>query len=309
MRHFITFDDVSVAELKRILELAQIIKADYKAGKQKKYLAEQTLAMIFEKQSLRTRVSFEAGMAHLGGTSMFLGDDVGFGKRESTADFSRVLSSMVDVIAFRAKKHESVVELAKYSTCPVINALTDKSHPCQILADLLTIQERFGTLQNLKLTWVGDANNVAASLVRGCVKLGIEVVLGTPKKHQFDTETVRQITSFNPNYKLTQTTDPLEAVQGAHAVFTDVWVSMGQEAEEAARKQDFADYQVNSQLLTAADKNCIFLHCLPARRGLEVTDEVMDSPRSAIVQEAENRLHAQKGLLVWLLNEADENKK
>ncbi|MDR1491811.1 MAG: ornithine carbamoyltransferase [Planctomycetaceae bacterium] len=308
MRHFITFDDVSVAELKRILELAQTIKADYQAGKQQKYFVGKSLALIFEKQSLRTRVSFEAGMTHLGGASMFLGDDVGFGKRESTADFSRVLSSMVDAIAFRAKKHESVVELAKYSSCPVINALTDKAHPCQILADLLTIQERLGALQNLKLAWVGDANNVAASLVRGCVKLGIEVVLGTPKKHQFDAETVRQMTAFDPNYQLTQTTDPFEAVKGAHAVFTDVWVSMGQEAEEAERKRDFADYQVNAKLLAAADKNCIFLHCLPARRGLEVTDEVMDSPQSAIVQEAENRLHAQKGLLVWLLNEAEKVK-
>jgi len=303
MRHFITFDDVSVAELKRIFEIAETVKAEYKAGKRQQLLAGKVLALIFEKQSLRTRVSFEAGMTHLGGASMFLGDDVGFGKRESTADFSRVLSSMVDVIAFRAKKHESVVELAKYSSCPVINALTDKAHPCQILADLLTIKERFGTLQNLKLAWVGDANNVAASLVQACVKLGIEVVLGTPKGHQFDTETVQQITSFDKNYQLQQFTDPFDAVKNANAVFTDVWVSMGQEAEEADRKRDFADYQVNSKLMSAAAKDAIFLHCLPARRGLEVTDEVMDSPQSAIVQEAENRLHAQKGLLVWLLNE------
>ncbi|MDR1958244.1 MAG: ornithine carbamoyltransferase [Planctomycetaceae bacterium] len=305
MRHFITFDDVSVDELKRILELAETIKAEYKSGQSKPYLPGKVLALIFEKQSLRTRVSFEAGMTHLGGASMFLGDDVGFGKRESTVDFGHVLSSMVDVIAFRAKKHESVVELAKYCTCPVINALTDFAHPCQILADLLTIKERFHTLEGVKMAWVGDANNVAASLVRAAVKLGIQVVFATPEKYQFDTQTVTQITAFDPNYRFEQLTDPFEAVRGADVICTDVWVSMGQETEEAVRKADFADYQVNGKLLAAAEKNCIFLHCLPAKRGLEVTDEVMDSPQSAIVQEAENRMHAQKGLLVWLLNEAN----
>ena len=303
MRHFITLDDVSVAELDRIMELAEQIKAECKAGVRKPYLAGKTIAMIFEKQSLRTRVSFEAGMTQLGGSSMFLGDDVGYGKRETTKDFGNVLSSMVDAIVFRAKKHESVVDLAKYCTCPVINALTDKAHPCQALADMLTVKERFGTLKGRKVTWVGDANNVAASLVRAAVKLGVELALATPKKHQFNAETVREITSGDPNYTLRQLADPFEAVQNADAIYTDVWASMGQEAEEAQRKRDFADYQVNAKLMAAANPGCIFLHCLPAKRGVEVTDEVMDSPQSAIVQQAENRMHAQKGLLVWLLEE------
>ena len=305
MRHFITLDDVSVAELNRIMELAEQIKAECKSGMRKPYLAGKTIAMIFEKQSLRTRVSFEAGMTHLGGSSMFLGDDVGFGKRETTKDFGNVLSSMVDAIVFRAKKHESVVELAKYCSAPVINALTDQAHPCQALADMLTVKERLGSLKGRKIAWVGDANNVAISLIRAGIKLGVKVVLATPKKYQFDAETVKRITSFDPNYKLEMLTDPFEAVKGASAIYTDVWASMGQEAEEAQRKKDFADYQVNGKLLAAANKDCIFLHCLPAKRGVEVTDEVMDSPQSAIVQQAENRMHAQKGLLVWLLNEAN----
>ena len=242
-------------------------------------------------------------MTQLGGSSMFLGDDVGYGKREATKDFGSVLSSMVDAIVFRAKKHESVVDLAKYCTCPVINALTDKAHPCQALADMMTVKERCGSLQERKIAWVGDANNVAASLVRTAVKLGVEMVLATPKQYQFDAETVRQITSADPNYTLQQLTDPFEAVQNADAIYTDVWASMGQEAEEAQRKKDFADYQVNAKLMAAANPGCIFLHCLPAKRGIEVTDEVMDSPQSAIVQQAENRMHAQKGLLVWLLKE------
>ncbi|MCL2119170.1 MAG: ornithine carbamoyltransferase [Planctomycetaceae bacterium] len=301
MRHFITLDDVSVAELERIMELAEQIKVECRAGVRKPYLAGKTIAMIFEKQSLRTRVSFEAGMTHLGGSSMFLGDDVGFGKRESTKDFGNVLSAMVDAIVFRAKKHESVVELARHCTCPVINALTDKAHPCQALADMMTVKERLGSLKGRKIAWVGDANNVAASFVQIGVKLGVEVVLATPKQHQFDRATVEQITSADPNYVLQQLTDPFEAVQGADAIYTDVWASMGQEAEETQRKIDFANYQVNAKLMAAAKKGCIFLHCLPAKRGVEVTDEVMDSPQSAIVQQAENRMHAQKGLLVWLL--------
>ena len=304
MRHFITLDDVSIAELNRIMELAETIKKEYKAGQRKTYLPGKSLALIFEKQSLRTRVSFEAGMTQLGGASMFLGDDVGFGKRETTADFGHVLSSMVDVIAFRAKKHENVVELAKYCSCPVINALTDQAHPCQALADMLTVKERFGSLKGRKIAWVGDANNVAISLIRAGIKLGVKVVLATPKKYQFDAETVKHITAFDPNYKLEMLVDPFEAVKDASAIYTDVWASMGQEAEEVQRKKDFADYQVNGKLLAAANKDCIFLHCLPAKRGVEVTDEVMDSPQSAIVQQAENRMHAQKGLLVWLLNEA-----
>ena len=305
MKHFITLDDVQTTELQQIFELASQIKADVKNGIRKPLLASKTIAMIFEKQSLRTRVSFEAGMTQLGGSSMFLGADVGFGKRETTADFGRVLSSMVDAIVFRSKKHESVVELAKYSSCPVINALTDEAHPCQALADLLTMKEEFGDWKGLKLAWVGDSNNVAVSLVRACAKLGVQMSIASPKSYDFSAETQKRLTGSNPanGFRLETTSDPAAAVKDAHAVYTDVWVSMGQEAEEAERKAIFGPYQVNESLMGKARKDCIFLHCLPAKRGLEVTDGVMDSPQSRIVAQAENRMHAQKGLLVWLLGQ------
>ena len=302
-RHFITLNDVTATELERIFELAVQIKADVKRGIRTPLLANKTIAMIFEKQSLRTRISFEAGMTQLGGSSMFLGADVGFGKRESTADFGHVLSSMVDAIVFRSKKHESVEELAKYSSCPVINALTDKSHPCQALADLMTVREEFGNIKGLKIAWVGDSNNVAVSLMRICAKTGVRIAVASPNGYQFNESDLDEIIGpeRHPDFEYEITTDPYKAVQNANAIYTDVWVSMGQEAEEAERKKVFADYQVNDSLMQAAAKNCIFLHCLPARRGLEVTDSVMDSPQSRIVQQAENRMHAQKGLLVWLL--------
>ena len=262
--------------------------------------------MIFEKQSLRTRVSFEAGMFQLGGTAMSLGSEIGFGKREAVKDIAQVLSSMVDVIMFRALEHKSVEDLAAYSTCPVINGLTDQAHPCQALSDMLTIYEIFGQFQGIKLAWIGDANNVAVSLLRASAKLGLKMSIAAPAQFQFAPAKVKQIigTSHASGFEADLTDDPVEAVRDAHVVYTDVWVSMGQESEEAERKQTFAPYQVNGTLLSKARNEAVFLHCLPARRGLEVTDEVMDSPQSRVVQQAENRLHAQKGLLVWLLNEA-----
>ena len=303
MRHFVTLDDVQTAELHQIFQIAGQIKSDVKNGIRKPLLAGKTIAMIFEKQSLRTRVSFEAGMTQLGGSSMFLGAEAGFGKRESTADFSRVLSCMVDAIVFRSIRHESIVEMAKYSTCPVINALSDLEHPCQALADLMTMKEEFGDWKGLKLAWVGDSNNVAASVVRICAKLGVRMSIASPKGYDFSPETLKQMVGPNPGdgFHLETTTDPLEAVKNANAVYTDVWVSMGQEAEEAERRKVFAPYQVNESLMKKAGKDCIFLHCLPAKRGQEVTDGVMDSLQSRIVPQSENRMHAQKGLLVWLL--------
>ncbi|GHT16504.1 ornithine carbamoyltransferase [Planctomycetales bacterium] len=307
MRHFITLNDVRTEELRRILELAASLKRELETGKQMPYLSGKMLAMIFEKQSLRTRVSFETGMFQLGGSSMFLGGEIGFGKRESPKDISEVLSSMVDVIMFRAMKHQSVTELAKYSRCPVINGLTDQAHPCQALADVMTLYEVFGQLQCLKLAWIGDANNVAASLLRIASKLGIKFSVAAPKNFQFEPKTVEKLVGKNPTdgFELDLTDDPAQAIKNAHGVYTDVWVSMGQEAEEAERKAVFAPYQVNSALMKKARKDAIFLHCLPARRGLEVTDEVMDSEQSRAIHQAENRLHAQKGLLVWLMNEAN----
>jgi len=306
MRHFITLNDITTEELQRILDRAATIKREFKRGETSAPLAGKVLGMIFEKQSLRTRVSFEAGMFQLGGTAMSLGSEIGFGKREAVKDIAQVLSSMVDVIMFRALEHKSVEDLAAYSTCPVINGLTDQAHPCQALSDMLTIYEIFGQFQGIKLAWIGDANNVAVSLLRASAKLGLKMSIAAPAQFQFAPAKVKQIigTSHASGFEADLTDDPVEAVRDAHVVYTDVWVSMGQESEEAERKQTFAPYQVNGTLLSKARNEAVFLHCLPARRGLEVTDEVMDSPQSRVVQQAENRLHAQKGLLVWLLNEA-----
>lgn len=302
MRHLLTLDDISVKELGHILSLAEKIKAEVAEGRRRPRLAGQTLALIFEKQSLRTRVSFEAGMIQLGGASLFLGAETGFGKREAMSDFSRVLSSMVDYVAIRAMRHETVVDFARYATCPVINALTDQAHPCQALADVLTMKERFGKLSGLKLAYVGDSNNVTASLVRACAKLGMTIAIASPKGYGFDDRTVETLLGEKPvkGFTLERTSDPFQAVRSAHAVYTDVWVSMGQEKEEAKRKKAFAAFQVDTALMKAARKDAIFLHCLPAKRGLEVADAVIDSPQSLVVSQAENRMHAQKGLLAWL---------
>ena len=306
MRHFVTLNDVTTEELHRILEVATTIKREQKQGKVSAPLAGKVMGMIFEKQSLRTRVSFEVGMYQLGGMAMSLGEEIGFGKRESVKDIAQVLSSMVDVIMFRALVQKSVEDLAAYSTCPVINGLTDLAHPCQALSDMLTIYEIFGQLQGIKLAWVGDANNVAASLLRASAKLGLKMSIAAPEPFQFDSARVEDLigTSPVPGFELELTNDPAKAVQDAHVVSTDVWVSMGRESEEAERKRIFAPYQVDGALFSKARSDAVFLHCLPARRGLEVTDEVIDSPRSRVIQQAENRLHAQKGLLVWLFNES-----
>ena len=303
MRHFVTLSDITTEELQQILELAMTIKREFKQGKASAPLAGKVLAMIFEKQSLRTRVSFEAGMFQLGGTAMSLGSEIGFGKREATKDIAQVLSSMVDVIMFRAMEHKSVEDLAKYSTCPVINGLTDQSHPCQALADIMTIYENFGRFEDINIAWVGDANNVATSLLHAAAKLGMKMSVASPERFCFDEEKINKIIEEEAldGFELDETRDPVSAVRDAHVVCTDVWVSMGQESEEEERKKVFAPYQVNGELLSKARSDAVFLHCLPARRGQEVTDEVMDSPQSRVVQQAENRLHAQKGLLVWLL--------
>jgi ornithine carbamoyltransferase len=259
------------------------------------------LVLLFEKQSLRTRVSFEAGITHLGGNCLMLGDDAGFGKRESIADFTRVLSEMVDVIVVRSKKHATVEEVARHATCSVINGLTDESHPCQALADLYTMREHFGKLAGLKLAWVGDGNNVARSLVRGCGHTDVTLAVATPKGYELNAAFVADARKRYPKLQLVTTHDPAEAVRGASAIYTDVWASMGQEAERAQRLADFAAYQVNDALMKKAPADAVFMHCLPARRGEEVTDEVIDGPQSVVVAQAANRMHVQKGILVWLL--------
>src|SRR4051794_27038211 len=301
MRHLITLADVSADEIQRIFAITTDLKTKFSQGLREALLPGRVLALLFEKQSLRTRVSFEAGMAHLGGSSMLLGDDAGFGKRESMADFSRVLSEMVDVVVLRAKKHATVTEFAKYSSCPVINGLTDFAHPCQALADLYTLREQFGSVEGLKLTWVGDGNNVARSLVEACGHLGVKISVCTPAGYELEPAFIAETKKKIPQLQLETTADPRVAVQGTSAIYTDVWASMGQEGESEQRKKHFADYQVNVKLMALARKDAVFLHCLPAKRGEEVTDEVIDSPQSVVVAQAGNRMHVQKGILVWLL--------
>jgi ornithine carbamoyltransferase len=301
MRHLVTLSDVSAAEISRIFSITEDLKSRFASGLREPLLPGRVLALLFEKPSLRTRVSFESGMAHLGGSSIMLDDNAGFGKRESVADFARVLSEMVDVIVVRSRRHATVVEIAQHAACSVINGLTDLAHPCQVLADLYTLQERCGRLAGMRLAWVGDGNNVARSLVEGCGHLGVQLVVCTPPAYELDSDFVRQARRDFTNLDLITTHDPVEAVTGAAAVYTDVWASMGQEAERDKRRRDFADYQVNRKLMAKAPKEALFLHCLPAHRGEEVTDEVMDGPQSAVVAQAANRMHVQKGVLVWLL--------
>ncbi len=301
MRHLITLADLNTIEIERIFSITEDMKTKLQQGLREAILPGRVMALLFEKQSLRTRVSFEAGMTHLGGSSMYLGTDVGFGKRESMADFGRVLSEYVDVIVVRAYKHQTAVDLAEHCTCSVINGLTDFCHPCQALADLYTIRELCGSLKGHTLAWVGDANNVALSLALGCGKLGMRMTMATPEPYQFDQDTFNWLKRQVPTLDLTVTTDPAEAVCDAVAIYTDVWASMGQESEREVRQRDFAPYQVNAKLMACAQKGAVFMHCLPARRGEEVTDEVIDSSQSVVVQQAGNRMHVQKGIVAWML--------
>ncbi len=301
MQHLLTLFDLSDIQVEEVLAIAGTIKAETKVGHREPRLLRKTIGLVFEKPSLRTRVSFEAGIRQLGGSALFLSDDVGFGKREPMKDFSEVLSRFVDAIVCRAKSHETVETLAKYSNCPIINGLTDSFHPCQALADLLTVKEHFGSLGNDRICYVGDANNVARSLVIACGKLRVPVTISCPKKYSFDDDFLARVKKEIPKLDLEIKEDPREAAQHAGVVYTDVWASMGQEAEQAEREKDFADYQVNADLMKEARPDAIFLHCLPAHRGLEVTSDVIDGPQSRVYEQAENRMHAQKGLLAWLI--------
>jgi len=301
MRHLLTVADLTTAEIERIFAITEDLKSKYQQGLREPLLPGRVMALLFEKQSLRTRVSFEAAMIHLGGSSLFLGSDVGFGRRESLADFGRVLSEYVDVIVVRANHHQTVLDLAKHASCSVINGLTDFSHPCQALADLYTLREVFGSLKGRTLAWVGDANNVARSLALACGKTGMKFRMATPVKYQFGQQARQWIREQVPELDIEVTTDPAAAVANADAVYTDVWTSMGQEAERNVRRRDFGPYQVNSKLMAQAPKSALFMHCLPAHRGEEVTDEVIDGPQSIVLRQAANRLHVQKGILVWLL--------
>jgi ornithine carbamoyltransferase len=302
MRHLITLADLTTVEIERIFSISEDLKAKFAAGLREPLLPGRVMAMLFEKPSLRTRVSFEAAMAHLGGTAMFLGTDTGFGKgRESLADFGRMLGEYVDVIVIRANKHKTVTQVAEYATCSVINGLTDFGHPCQAIADLFTIRELVGKLEGHTLAWIGDANNVARSLAIGCGKLGIKMIMATPKKYQWNEKELAWIKAHSLGVDLTFTEDPVEAVRDAVAIYTDIWASMGFEHEKEERHEALAPYQVNEKLMSQAQRGAFFMHCLPAHRGEEVTAEVIDGPQSVVVQQAANRMHAQKGLLAWML--------
>ena len=300
-RDMLSIHDLSVDEVQEILALAHELKAKQKAGIEHHLLKGKTLGMIFEKSSTRTRVSFEVGMYQLGGQALFLSNrDLQLGRGEPIKDTARVLSRYLDGIMIRTYGHDRVEELAKYAGIPVINALTDLLHPCQVLTDLLTIQEHKGkNLKGLKMAYVGDGNNMTNSYMYGCAKAGMTFVAATPKDYQPDATVTRQA---KEDAKLTGAsielvTDPVEAVKGADIVVTDTWASMGQEAEHDARKKIFAPYQVNKELMAHADKRAIVMHCLPAYRGEEITEEVLEANAQVIFDEAENRLHTQKAIM------------
>jgi ornithine carbamoyltransferase len=301
---FISLADFSADQLWGWLRLARDLKAEFLAGGNKPVLAGKSLGMVFQKPSLRTRVSFEMAMDHVGGHALYLSpNEIGLGGRESVADVARVLSRYVDCIMARVFSHDHIVELARYSRVPVINGLSDFNHPCQGLADLFTVWEKLGRLEGVTLAYVGDGNNVATSLAFGGAKLGLHVRVGTPAGYELAPAVVEraQALAAESGGSITTVHDPFEAVRGADVIYTDVWASMGQEAEKAARASIFPPFQVNAQLVAAANPQAIVMHCLPAHRGDEITDEVTDSPQSVLFDQAENRLHAQKAILVDLL--------
>ena len=303
MKHALSLFDLTPDEILAVLEKSSELKAALETGERPTLLKGMNLAMLFQKQSLRTRVSFEAGMVQLGGSAMYLGADVGWGKRESVKDFSEVLSQYVDFIAVRAKKHQDVVALAQFATCPVINALTDYSHPCQALADVLTIQEVHSDVNGKHLVYVGDANNVARSLSIISLKLGMKISIVCPETYQFTDEEIHEIQSgCEVDGGIVQTSDISEGVATADAIYTDVWASMGQESEVELRRSVFKPYQVTEKLMSYARADALFMHCLPAHRGEEVTKEVLEGNSSVVWAEAGNRLHAQKALLEFLIN-------
>lgn len=303
-RHLLTLQDWSEDDIYQCLSLALKIKAMQKSGQKQTCLSGKTLAMIFAKSSTRTRVSFEVGASQLGGTALFLSTaDIQLGRGEPISDTAQVLSRMVDGIMIRTFKQSDLEALAKYGSIPIINGLTDEFHPCQVLADLLTIYEKKGTLKGLKLAFVGDGNNMAHSLMIGCSKLGIDVSIASPDGYKpnpiYTAWSVANAEAHGS--KVSVCTDPLEACKDADVLYTDVWASMGQEGEVEERKKAFEGYQINAETLAVAKKDCIFLHCLPAHRGEEVTAEVIDGKHSVIFDEAENRLHAQKAVMSLLM--------
>ncbi len=303
-RDFLSIHDWSREELAEVLDLAQWQKERLKAGIKEEPLKGKTLGMYFAKASTRTRISFEVGIQQLGGYGLFLSAaDLQLRRGESIADTARVMSRYLDGIMIRTFAHQDVLDLAHWADIPVINGLTDEEHPCQVMADLLTVREKFGSLAGLKMAYVGDGNNMAHSLMDGGAKFGMEVVIASPAGYTPDPARVQRAEAVAARYggRIAVVSDPAEAVAGAHAVYTDVWTSMGQEEESAKRLVAFQGYQVNRSLMGVADPGAIFLHCLPAHRGEEVSSEVIDGPQSVVFDQAENRLHAQKAIMSLIL--------
>ncbi|CAD7772438.1 Ornithine carbamoyltransferase, anabolic [Candidatus Methanoperedenaceae archaeon GB37] len=300
MKNFLSIKDLTRDEIIDILDTSCRLKEERKSSKTGEELRKKTLLLLFEKRSTRTRISFEVAMNELGGTSIYLNPaDTQLGRGETIGDTSRVVSRYVHAIAARVNDHQRLIELAENSTIPVINALSDLEHPCQLLADLMTIREEKGRLEGLRLAWVGDGNNVCNSAILASSLTGIKIRVATPKGYEPDQEIVRDGRRLGGN--ITVTDDPREAVKSADIVYTDVWTSMGDEEEREQRLIDFKPYQVNRELLEMAKDDAIVLHCLPAHRGEEITDEVMNGPNSRVLDQAENRLHTEKALLLRLL--------
>lgn len=303
-KDFLAVSDYSASELQEMLDLAIALKKEHFAGGNKPLFKGKVLAMVFQKPSLRTRVSFDMGMRHMGGDALYLSpSEIGLGKRESIADIARVISGYVDAIMARVFDHNHVVELAKWASIPVINGLSDYNHPCQAMADALTIIEKFGTLKGLNVTFIGDGNNVAVSLLHICARLGANFTLASPEGYDMTPRAIEigKKISLESGSTMKFIRDPHEAVKNAHVIYTDTWTSMGQEEEAEKRMAVFPPYQVNQKLVNEADKDVIVMHCLPAHRGQELTDEVADGAHSKIFPQAHNRLHAQKAVLAKFL--------
>ncbi|MBQ2701072.1 MAG: ornithine carbamoyltransferase [Clostridia bacterium] len=298
MKHFLKLLDLSREEIIELLDLADRLKAERRQGIPHPILAGKTLGMIFQKSSTRTRVSFETGMYQLGGQALFLSSrDLQIGRGEPVQDTARVLSRYLDGIMIRTFAQKEVEDLAAYGSIPIINGLTDFCHPCQVMADLQTIREHKKTLEGLKICYIGDGNNMANSIIVGGLKCGMSVSIACPDAYQPD----QRILDFAKDKPFHMTEDPFEAAKGADVLFTDVWASMGQEEEKAVREKAFKGYQINDQLLSVAAKGCMVQHCLPAHRGEEITESVFEAHANEIFDEAENRLHAQKAIMVALM--------
>ena len=299
-KHFLHLSDYSTDEIWELLHLAKELKIKFHNREMYKPFKDRSLAMIFAKPSARTRVSFETGFEWMGGHALFLGpNDIGIGKREAIKDISRLFSRYNDIIMARLFDHEHILELAQFSTIPVINGLTDYNHPCQILADIMTIWEHRGNLDNLKITYMGDGNNIVHSWLQLACRLPFHFVCCSPSGFEPDLKTEKMVeNSGNSTYELSH--DPKTAVKDADVIYTDVWASMGQKEEANEREKIFADYQVNERLMNKSGKETLFMHCLPAERGREVTDSVMESKNSIVFDEAENRMHVQNAVMVYI---------